>query len=35
MERWDTFTMAGVRYQVVFINENRTYEVKGEVVYLA
>lgn len=34
MERWDLFTMNGRRYQVVFINENRSYEVKGEVTYL-
>lgn len=35
MERGDLFTMAGRQYQVVFINENRSYEVKGEVIYLA
>jgi hypothetical protein len=34
MQRWDTFTVNGRRYQVVFINENQQYEVKGEVAYL-
>lgn len=33
MERFDTFTLDGRRYEVVFIVENRSYEVKGEVVY--
>jgi hypothetical protein len=33
MERWDTFVHAGHRYEVVFVNENRQYQVKGEVVY--
>lgn len=33
MERGDLFTVGGRRYEVVFIVENRTYEVKGEVVY--
>lgn len=34
MQRWDTFTLAGRRYQIVFINENQSYELKGEVIYL-
>lgn len=34
MERGDLFTMHGRRYQVVFINENQWYELKGEVIYL-
>lgn len=33
MQRWDTFELDGHRYEVVFINENRQYQVKGEVVY--
>jgi hypothetical protein len=33
MERGDTFTIAGRRYEIVFINENRQYEIKGEVAY--
>ena len=33
MRRWDTFVLDGVRYEVVFVNENRQYEVKGEVAY--
>jgi hypothetical protein len=33
MARWDLFTVNGRRYEVVFINENRSYELKGEVVY--
>jgi hypothetical protein len=33
MERWDTFTLDGSRYEVVWVNENRQYEVKGEVAY--
>lgn len=33
MQRWDEFVMAGRRYEVVFINENRQYEIKGEVAY--
>ena len=32
--RFDEFTIAGRRYQVVFINENQQYEVKGEVAYI-
>lgn len=34
MERGDEFTLAGKRYQIVFVNANRQYEVKGEVAYL-
>ena len=34
LQRWDEFELAGIRYQVVFINQNRQYEVKGEVAYL-
>lgn len=33
VERWDTFTLAGRRYQVVYI-DNRQYEIKAEVIYL-
>jgi hypothetical protein len=33
MERWDEFQIDEAWYQVVFINQNRQYEVKGEVVY--
>jgi hypothetical protein len=34
MQRWDTFTAEdGTRYEVVFVNANRQYEVKGEVAY--
>ena len=33
MDRWDEFSLDGRRYEVVFINENRQYEVKGEVAY--
>lgn len=33
MERWDEFTLGGVRYEIVWVNENRQYEVKGEVAY--
>lgn len=33
MERWDTFTLAGRRYELVFVNQNRQYEVKAEVSY--
>lgn len=33
MERWDTFTIAGSVYEVVFVQENRQYETKGEVFY--
>lgn len=34
IERFDEFTLAGRRYQVVFVNANQQYEVKGEVAYL-
>lgn len=34
MERGDTFTLDTGRYEVVFVNANRQYEVKGEVAYL-
>jgi hypothetical protein len=34
VQRWDQFTVDGRRYEVVFINENRQYEVKAEVAYL-
>jgi len=34
MQRGDEFTLDGRRYQIVFINANRQYEVKGEVAYL-
>ena len=33
MQRWDTFELAGARYQIVFI-VSKNYEVKGEVAYL-
>lgn len=33
MERWDEFVLNGERYEVVFISQNRQYEVKGEVFY--
>lgn len=33
MERWDEIILSGVRYEVVWVNENRQYEVKGEVAY--
>lgn len=33
MDRWDEFVVDGRRYEVVFISENRQYEVKGEVAY--
>jgi hypothetical protein len=33
MERWDEFTMGGVRYEIVWVDQNRQYEVKGEVAY--
>jgi hypothetical protein len=32
--RWDEFEDEGRRYQVIFVNEKRTYETKGEVLYL-
>lgn len=34
MERFDEFELDGRRYQIVFINANRSYETKGEVAYL-
>jgi hypothetical protein len=34
IQRWDEFTVDGRRYQIVFINQNQQYEVKGEVAYL-
>jgi hypothetical protein len=34
MQRWDTFELRGDRYQIIFINQNTQYEVKGEVAYL-
>lgn len=34
LQRWDSFTLNGERYQIVFVNRNRSYETKGEVVYL-
>jgi hypothetical protein len=34
IQRFDEFTLAGRRYQVVFVNANAQYEVKGEVAYL-
>jgi hypothetical protein len=33
MERWDELTINGRQYSVVFINENKQYEIKGEVAY--
>ncbi len=33
MQRGDTFTVNGRRYELVFVNENRQYEIKAEVVY--
>lgn len=32
MLRGDTFSLGGRDYEIVFINENREYEVKGEVI---
>lgn len=34
VERGDTFTIGGRRYEVVFVVENRQYQVKAEVAYL-
>jgi hypothetical protein len=34
IQRFDEYTLAGRRYQVVFVNANSQYEVKGEVAYL-
>lgn len=33
VQRWDEFDKDGRRYQVVFVNENRQYQVKAEVIY--
>jgi hypothetical protein len=33
MERWDEFTLGGTRYEIVWVDQNRQYEVKGEVAY--
>lgn len=34
IQRFDTFTKDGRRYEVVFVLENRQYQVKAEVIYL-
>lgn len=34
MERWDRFYKDGREYEIVFVNDNRQYETKGEAVYL-
>jgi len=34
LQRWDYFELNGDRYQIVFINRNRSYQTKGEVAYL-
>lgn len=34
IQRWDTFTDSGRRYQVLFVHEKSSYERKGEVKYL-
>ena len=34
VKRGDQFALAGRRYEVVFVNENQSYELKGEVAYL-
>jgi hypothetical protein len=34
MQRWDLFELNGIRYQIVFINQNTQYQKKGEVAYL-
>jgi len=34
IQRWDTFTDQGRRYQVLFVHEKASYEKKGEVLYL-
>lgn len=34
MQRFDIFEFDGRRYQIVWISENRQYEIKGEVVHL-
>jgi hypothetical protein len=33
IQRWDTFTLDGRTYEVVFVNQNQQYEVKAEVAY--
>lgn len=33
IQRWDEFTLNGSRYEVVFVYENRQYQVKAEVAY--
>lgn len=33
MERWDTYETADGRFEVVFVNANRQYQVKGEVYF--
>jgi hypothetical protein len=32
--RFDSFTLDGRRYEIVFIQQNRQYECKAEVAYL-
>lgn len=34
LARWDEFEVGGRRYQIVFVNENRQYQVKGEAIFL-
>jgi hypothetical protein len=34
LRRFDEFELDGRRYQVVFVNANRSYETKGEVAYI-
>jgi hypothetical protein len=34
MQRGDTFELNGTRYEIVFISENKQYEIKGEAAYL-
>jgi hypothetical protein len=34
IERWDTFSKDGRNYRIVYLNENRQYETKGEAVYV-
>lgn len=33
MERWDEFEVDGITYEIVFVNQNRQYQVKGEAAY--
>jgi hypothetical protein len=35
MQRGDVFLLGDRRYEVVFINENKQYQIKGEVAYRA